>query len=92
MPSACDAIPILPVSNDIIAILNPNPVSPRMFSCGILQSSNIKEQVEDPLIPSLSSFLPSSNPLIGFGTIKAEIPLCLRFLSVVANITDDSLS
>lgn len=56
------------------------------------QSSNINEHVDEPLIPNLSSFLPSSRPLIGLGIINAEMPLCFSCLSVVANTTDDSLS
>ena len=57
-----------------IAILNPIPKSPSKFSLGILQSSNIKLQVDDALMPNLSSFFPSENPGIGFGTMKALIP------------------
>lgn len=38
------------------------------------QSSKMREQVEEPRIPSLSSFLPNSRPFIGFGTISAEMP------------------
>lgn len=45
-----------------MAILNPNPASPKIFSSGIEQSSNIKLLVEEPLIPSLSSFFPRENP------------------------------
>lgn len=85
-------MPILPASNVIMAILNPSPGCPRIFSFGISQSSNIREQVEDPLIPNLSSFFPNSNPFIGFGTRKAEIPLCFKLLSVVAKTTDAVLS
>lgn len=40
--------------------------------------------MDDPLIPNLSSFFPNSNPLIGFGNTKADIPLCFKLLSVVA--------
>lgn len=75
-----------------MAILKPDPGSPRIFSLGIAQSSNMSEQVEDPLIPSLSSFLPNSNPFIGLGTINADMPLCFRLLSVVAKTTDALLS
>lgn len=92
IPNACDAIPILPASNVIIAILKPKPGSPKIFSLGISQSSKISEHVDDPLIPSLSSFLPNSKPLMGLGTMNAEIPLCLRLLSVVAKTTDALLS
>lgn len=41
-------------------------------------------QVDEALIPSLSSFLPRSKPFIGLGTTKAEMPLCFKLLSVVA--------
>ncbi|KAH1002025.1 hypothetical protein HUJ05_008647 [Dendroctonus ponderosae] len=70
----------------------PKPSSPKRFSLGILQLSNISAQVEEPLIPNLSSFLPSSNPSTGLGMMIAEIPLCFRLLSVVANTTPASLS
>lgn len=70
-----------------MAILNPNPGCPRMFSEGISQSSKMRLQVEDPLIPSLSSFLPSERPFTGLGTKKAEMPLCFKDLSVVAKTT-----
>lgn len=75
-----------------MAILNPKPGSPRIFSLGISQSSYINEHVDDPLIPNLSSFFPNSKPLIGFGTINAEIPLCFKLLSVVAKTTAALLS
>lgn len=45
-----------------------------MFSLGTEQSSKIREQVEEPRMPSLSSFLPNSRPDVGFGTISAEMP------------------
>ena len=73
-----------------MAILNPIPVLPSRFSAGISQSSKIKLQVDDPRIPNLSSFLPSERPSTGLGTMKAEIPLCFKDLSVVANTTDAS--
>lgn len=41
--------------------------------------------MEEPLIPSLSSFFPNVRPAVGFGTIKQLIPLCFFALSVVAN-------
>lgn len=71
----------------LIAILKPYPGFPIRFSCGILQSSNIKLQVDDPRIPNLSSFFPKERPAVGLGTTKAEIPLCFRDLSVVAKTT-----
>ena len=45
-----------------IAILNPSPGAPRRFSFGIKQFSNIRLQVDDALMPSLSSFFPNENP------------------------------
>lgn len=54
--------------------LNPNPSSPNTFSLGTLQFSKISEQVDDPLMPNLSSFLPSSRPATGFGTRIADMP------------------
>jgi len=50
--------------NVIMAILNPKPGSPKIFPSGIEQSSNIKLLVEEPRIPSLSSFLPNEKPEI----------------------------
>lgn len=47
-----------------MAILNPKPGSPKIFPSGIEQSSNIKLLVEEPRIPSLSSFLPNEKPEI----------------------------
>jgi len=61
-------------STHTIAILKPLPGLPRIFSFGILQSSNISWQVDEARIPSLSSFFPSVNPLVGFGTMNALIP------------------
>ena len=43
--------------------------------------------MEEPRIPNLSSFLPKESPCVGLGTTKAEIPLCLSDLSVVAKTT-----
>lgn len=43
-------------------------------------------------MPNLSSFFPSERPAVGLGTMNAEIPLCLRDLSVVAKTTVASLS
>ena len=48
--------------------------------------------MDEPRIPSLSSFFPSERPAVGLGTINAEMPLCLRDLSVVAKTTVASLS
>ena len=87
IPKAWDAIPILPPSRVIIAILNPFPLSPNRFSLGILQFSNINSQVADPLIPSFFSFLPIENPGVLASTIKAEIPFNPFDLSVIANTT-----
>jgi len=49
-----------------MAILKPKPGSPKRFSSGIEQSSNIKLLVDEPRIPSLSSFFPKENPKINF--------------------------
>lgn len=49
-----------------MAILNPIPGSPKRFSSGIAQSSNIKLLVDEPRMPSLSSFFPNENPKIKF--------------------------
>lgn len=70
-----------------MAILNPYPGLPSIFSLGIEQSSKMRLHVEEPRMPSLSSFLPNESPGVGLGTTKAEIPLCLSDLSVVAKTT-----
>lgn len=56
------------------------------------QSSKIRLQVDEPRMPSLSSFFPSERPAVGLGTMNAEIPLCFSDLSVVAKTTVASLS
>lgn len=56
--------PILPASKVIIAILNPIPGSPSRFSSGTKQSSNMRLQVLEAVMPSLSSFLPRERPRI----------------------------
>lgn len=45
-----------------MAILNPMPGSPSKFSLLTVQSSKFKVQVDEPRIPSLSSFLPNDRP------------------------------
>ena len=75
-----------------MATLKPKPGWPRRLILGTLQSSNMSEHVEEPRIPSLSSFFPISRPWIGFGTMMADMPLCFRFLSVVARTMAASLS
>lgn len=47
---------------------------PNTFSLGILTSSKMKLQVEEHLIPSLSSFLPNENPELEIGTKNPVIP------------------
>ena len=44
-------------------------------------------EVDEALIPNLSSFLPNDNPGASLGTMKALIPLCFLALSVVAKTT-----
>ena len=51
------------------------------------QFSKISKQVEEALIPNLSSFFPRLSPSVGLGTMNALIPLCFFDLSVVANTT-----
>ena len=70
-----------------MATLKPIPGSPSKLSPEISQSSKIILQVDEPLMPNLSSFLPSDKPFVGFGTTNAEIPLCFLLLSLVARTT-----
>ena len=77
IPKACPAIPIRPPSKVSMAILNPIPGVPSKFSLGITQSSIMTLEVDEALIPSLSSFLPRDTPGALLGTIKALIPRML---------------
>lgn len=54
--------------------LNPKPGDPKRLSLGTLQPSKMRLHVDDPLMPSLSSFFPKSSPLVGLGTMNADIP------------------
>mmetsp|Transcript_54463 Transcript_54463/g.60877 ORF Transcript_54463/g.60877 Transcript_54463/m.60877 type:complete len:253 (+) Transcript_54463:1265-2023(+) len=92
IPRACPATPILPPSSVFIAILNPSPWLPSRLLQGIRTLSKITLAVDVARIPSLSSFAPRLNPSALVGMINAEIPLCLRLLSVVANTTAASAS
>lgn len=58
-----------------IANTKPLPTDPNTFSFGILTFSNIKLQVGEALIPSLSSFLPNIRPGVGIGTRNAVMPI-----------------
>ena len=66
--------------NNKFKILNnqekPKPFSPILFFFGTITSVNIIECVSEPLIPSLSSFLPTITPSVSFSTMNALIPLC----------------
>lgn len=75
IPSACAAMPTLPLSNCLMANLKPSPTSPNTFSLGMRTFSNVKLQVGDALIPSLSCNFPGVNPGYGNGTMKAVIPI-----------------
>lgn len=57
-----------------MAILKPIPCAPSRFSLGMRQSSKMRLAVEEALMPSLSSFLPSERPGHGMGTRKALMP------------------
>lgn len=57
IPIACPATPIRPPSNVVIAILKPVPFSPNKFPLGILQSSKLTVQVEEPRMPVLTNQL-----------------------------------
>mmetsp|Transcript_15033 Transcript_15033/g.33619 ORF Transcript_15033/g.33619 Transcript_15033/m.33619 type:complete len:253 (+) Transcript_15033:752-1510(+) len=84
MPSACPAMPIRPPSRVVMPTLKPSPGLPSIMSLGRRTSSMIRLPVEEARIPSLSSFLPTENPGLSVGTMKADSPLCFIDLSVVA--------
>ena len=54
--------------------LKPKPGSPIRFSSGIKTLSKIRFEVDEPRMPSLSSFLPSVKPSASRGTTKQEMP------------------
>ena len=68
-------IPMRPVFNVSMATLYPRPTSPTTFVAGTSQPSRISSQVLDARMPSLSSFLPTENPLNPRSTAKAVMPL-----------------
>ena len=84
IPKACAAMPIRPPLNTCIANLKPNPSSPILFALGTFTSWNISECVSEPLMPSLSSFLPTWKPSMSEVTIRQLIPLCPFSTSVCA--------
>lgn len=63
-----------PTAGLTMAILKPIPGSPRMLSLGMRQSSKMRLAVDEPRMPSLSSFFPNVSPGVGMGTRKALIP------------------
>ena len=70
----------------------PFPSSPKIFSSGTGQFSKKSSAVFDPLIPSLSSFLPVEKPVIVFSIINAVIPFEPPLGSVLAYTTKVSAS
>ena len=95
-PRACAAIPIRPPSRVCIAILNPLPCAPNIFSLGIRQSVKISSYVDEPRIPILFSLVPKVNPGVPFSTMKAEISFIIlplfSIIPVTAKITYTSAS
>ena len=76
--------PIRPPSSVFIAILNPQPSSPSLFSLGTITSLNITEWVSELRIPILFSCGPMVIPFEFRSTMKALIPLCPLAASVCA--------
>ena len=69
-----------------MAILNPSPSSPSMFSAGTVQLLKIRSVVSEARSPILSSSLPTVNPGVPFSTKNALIPWW-RFASSVMAVT-----
>src|SRR5688572_500703 len=86
MPSASEAIEILPPSNTFKDCLNPSPTSPKRFASGIRQLSNIISAVSLARIPNLFSFLPPLKPGVPLSTTKA-VALFFALGSPVLQIT-----
>lgn len=63
-----------PCAGLTMAILKPIPGSPRRLFLGMRQSSKMRLAVDEPRMPSLSSFFPSVSPGVGMGTRKAPMP------------------
>ena len=73
---------ILPTFSELIAILKPSPLLPRIFWIGTFVSLKKTCLVEDALIPSFSSSSPSVIPFFrSTGTIKAVIFLSSPILA-----------
>ena len=63
-----------------------------MFSSGTTQFSNTSSLVDEPRMPSLSSFCALEKPLLPFSTMKAVIPRAPAAGSVLAYTTTTSAS
>ncbi len=74
MPTACAAMPSRPPSSVVNAIFPPVPGSPSKLDAGTRQPSSTISAVEEHLIPSFFSTLPTEMPGNPFSTMKAEIP------------------
>ena len=86
---------ILPTFKAFTAILNPPPLSPRIFSTGTLVSLKKTCLVEDALMPNFSSSSPKVIPLFkSTGTIKAVIfsssPILAKTIKRLANYLNNS--
>ena len=75
MPTACAPIVGRVWSSVAIAVLNPVPGSPMIRLPGIRQFSKWISRVGEPLMPSLRSLVPTTNPGSSACTTNAEMPL-----------------
>src|SRR5208337_4149227 len=88
MPRAWDAMPIRPESSVVSICRKPDPGSPSMASLGMRASWNTSSEVPEPLIPSLSSTLPTEKPSVASRSMTNWVmPLYPLVLSVTAAIT-----
>ena len=86
-PTEQVAMLILPPSRPAMAIPNPWPSSPTLFSSPTTTSSSCTTQVGCEFHPSFTSGLPKLTPSWPFSTKKQEIPLALSTLGSVRAIT-----
>ena len=87
IPTAIEPTNGLARSSVSMAILNPCPTFPSIFSTGTCTSSNTTSHVLEPRIPILFSSCPAVIPGVSALTINAVNPLCPRERSTVAKTT-----
>src|SRR6266542_2486532 len=87
MPTASDAIEILPPSKTYKACLKPSPALPKRLASGITQCSKIISAVSLERMPSLFSFFPPQKPGVPRSTTKEVALFFVRGSPVLATTT-----